>query len=106
MKKIKRSLTDIRTLSGRVSKTHQTSRAYMQVTCLEMEKIRLQQELESAMERAEAIRTRLMQIDQEKTQLLRSIDETSGTAAASSARDRPPVVKAGAQAGGGFRIRY
>jgi hypothetical protein len=99
----KRGLTDIRTLSGRVSKTHQTSRAYMQVTCLEMEKIRIHKELESALARADTIRIRLAQIEEEKQRLLQEINESEWVPPTSK---NVPVGKIGAKGNAGFKLQY
>ena len=48
-KRAVRGLQDIRTLSGSVDQSTIPYRAYMKVSCLEMEKLRRQQERASAM---------------------------------------------------------
>ena len=99
-----RGLKNIRTLSGRVDQCALPSHAYMQITCLEMEKARRNTERTSAAQRISEIDRRLLEIEKEKQELLEAISGHGGK--------KPPrlgrlEVKASpARRSGGFRIRY
>ena len=97
-------LSNIRTISGKVKQVIVPYRAYMQVTCLEMEKARRSAERQSAMARVTAIDCRLAAIDREKHGLLRSIDEPGRGASL-----QHPEAQAGRGARSsarGFKFRY
>jgi hypothetical protein len=97
-------LSNIRTISGKVNQVVVPYRAYMQVTCLEMEKARRSAERQSAMARVTAIDCRLAAIDQEKTALLRSVDEPGKGASVRHPEARPG---SGARSSArGFKLRY
>lgn len=65
-----RSLADIKTHSGRVSRDHQTYRDYFQVGALELERWRRNKEREVATIRVANINARIADIDKEKESLL------------------------------------
>jgi len=100
-----RGLQDIRTLSGSVDQIAEPYRAYMRISCLEMEKVRRGKERESAMHRVNNIDTRFQEIEEEKELLLHALDRSAG-------RNHP--VKGGrlepksrpARGTGGFKITY
>lgn len=99
-----RGLKNIRTLSGRVDQCAMPSHAYMQVTCLEMEKARRNAERASATQRIGDIDRRLREIETEKQELLETIN---GNGARKPARPGRLEFKASpARRTGGFRIRY
>ena len=100
----RKTLRDIRTLSGKVDRIAIPYMAYMQITCLEMEKVRKGREKVSALQRVETLNGRLRDIEAEKASLLRALAER-GAAPASGApstasRPAPP------RSGGGIRLRY
>lgn len=99
----RRGLNNIRTISGKVDQVAVPYRAYMQVTCLEMEKARRTAERRSAMARVAAIDARLVAIEEEKNALLSSAERKE-----KNASHRPPqAARAGPQkAAGGFKFRY
>jgi len=100
----KRGLTNIRTLSGRVDQLTLPYRAYMQITCLEMEKSRRDRERQAASKRVQDIDARLGDIDQEQQKLLRAVADPKK--AASSRLPGLEVKPARPRSTGGFKIRY
>ncbi len=98
-----KGLNNIRTLSGRVDQLSLPYRAYMQITCLEMEKSRRDRERKTASKRVEEIDARLGEIDQEKQELFRAVaprQRASGAPAGPGGEARTPA------SAGGFKIRY
>ncbi|MEW6731761.1 MAG: hypothetical protein AB1489_10570 [Acidobacteriota bacterium] len=74
-KKLRRGLQDIVTLSSRIDLASVPYRAYMRLSCLEMEKFRRGKEKESALNRIESINTRFQEIEMEKVTLLQLLGE-------------------------------
>jgi hypothetical protein len=97
-------LSNIRTISGKVNQVVVPYRAYMQVTCLEMEKARRSAERQSAMARVTAIDCRLVAIDEEKAGLLRSVDEPGRSAPLQHAPAQPG--RGPRSSARGFKFRY
>lgn len=95
-----RSIQDIRTLEGWVDLASQPYRAFMKITCLEMEKARRGKERESALLRVRNIDARLKEIEIEKESLMKILGVSDGKAAGLGST---PVSPRGAE---GFRIRY
>ncbi len=100
----KKGLTNIRTLSGRVDQTALPYRAYMQITCLEMEKARRKTERDSASKRVKQIDARLEEIAAEQRELLEAVNNPAKTphrrVGGMEIKGSPP------RSTGGFRIRY
>lgn len=95
-----RGVRNLRTLSGRVDQVAVPYRAYMQITCLEMEKARRSNEKMSASRLIADIDTRLGEIETEKTRILESlsaIEVKHAHTANHSVRDEKR---------GSFRVRY
>lgn len=99
-----RSMQDVRTLSGRVDQTFKPYKAFLRISCLEMEKARMEKEKESLQQRLGSIETRLAEMDAEQNLLLES---------AGKPPQRSPRAAGGAEAGEkvsevpeGFRLRY
>ena len=102
----RKTMRDIRTLSGKVDRIANPYMAYMQITCLEMEKARKGRERESALQRMEVIDGRLRDIETEKAALVRAL----------AARAAPPVTApaptnlgsrpAPSRTSGGLKLRY
>ena len=90
-------LNNIRTISGKVNQAAIPYRAYMQVTCLEMERARRSAERQSAMARVTAI-------DKEKAGLLRSIDEPGRVS--SLQHPELPSGRNLRSSARGFKLRY
>ncbi len=101
----RRTMRDIKTLSGRVDRIANPYMAYMQITCLEMEKARKGRERASALARLESLNTRMREIEVEKASLLRALSERGQTPAPTvpSPGSRPPPSRNGA---GRLRLRY
>ena len=95
-----RSLQDIRTLEGWVDLAKQPYRAFMKITCLEMEKARREKERESALHRVENIDERLREIEAEKAGLMKVLGVSDGKAAGPASRS---VSAKGPE---GFKFRY
>jgi len=99
-----RGLTDIRTLSGSVDQAAIPYRAYMKISCLEMEKLRRGKERESAEHRMKNIDARFQEIEAEKAALLQALDGCG------VARDLPTPHANGKSVRGakvsGFRLKY
>jgi hypothetical protein len=97
-------LQDIRTLAGTVDQVATPYRAYMRLSCLEMEKFRRGKERESAMHRVNNIDARFAEIEAEKASLLQVLGERgAGRRARRSAEEDKP---ASARCDKGFKIRY
>jgi hypothetical protein len=100
----RKTMRDIRTLSGKVDRIANPYTAYLQITCLEMEKARKGRERASALQRVENLNGRLREIEAEKASLIRALAE------------RGAASEAGAPSGGsnptaprnarGFKLRY
>jgi hypothetical protein len=100
----RRGMTHIRTLSGRVDQAALPYRAYMQITCLEMEKARRDRERQSASKRVQEIDARLREIAKEQQELLHAVAHPSAPAPAGL---RGLEVKPSRpRSAGGLRIRY
>ena len=100
---------NIRSSAGKMSraavpKETKDYQLFMQITCLEMEKVRKSVERNAAVGRVHGIDARLTEIEVEKTSLLQRLaqraDSGSNPSAASS------IAPAGVAASGSFHIRY
>ena len=98
-----RGLKNIRTLSSRINANAVSYRGYMQVTCLEMEKVRRLTERNKTLARIAELDTRLAQIEQEKRAILEAVEAHPHADPARSpfAETRRPAARRA-----GFRIRY
>ena len=98
-----RGLQDIRTLSGKVDQaSSHPHKAYMRLSCLEMEKWRRGEERKSAAHRIKNIDARFKEIRAEEARILRSLsqckkDNSSSASCRGSQPDRDT---------GGFKIKY
>ncbi len=105
----RRTMRDIKTLSGKVDRIANPYMAYMQITCLEMEKARKGRERASARQRLETLEARLQEIEVEKASLLRALSE-HGAHPAPGTGDRGPTSPGSRPAfgrnGGGLKLRY
>ncbi|MGA7579444.1 MAG: hypothetical protein ACLQUW_05075 [Desulfobaccales bacterium] len=96
MADIRKNLRDIPTLSGRVDRVSLPYRAYLKISCLEMEKARRTRERFAALKTMDKIDIRLQEIEKEKAALLLMMEQPSGVAA-------PLMI---AKMRGGQKIRY
>jgi len=100
----RRGLTNIRTLSGRVDQVALPYRAYMKLSCLEMEKARRDKERGAAKKRVRDIDVRLEEIAKEEQALLLAVADPKK--AASSRLPGLEMKPARPRSTGGFKIRY
>jgi len=105
----RRTMRDIKTISGRVDRIANPYMAYMQITCLEMEKVRKGRERAAALQRLEILNARIRDIDNEKASVLRALSARETAQAVEVPNTRLPSL--GARSGstrgaGGMRIRY
>ncbi|GEM_PF-3899499 len=69
----RKTVTDIKTHAGKVDRTFLPHKAFMRISCLEMEKAHRVREMENARRRIEAIQKRLKEIDDETDGLMKRI---------------------------------
>ena len=98
MAMLRRTMRDIKTLSGRVDRIANPYMAYMQITCMEMEKVRKGREKESALQRVQNLDARLQEIEVQKASLLRALAERAATRGCGE-------IGSG-RAMGGLKLRY
>jgi hypothetical protein len=99
-----KSLQDIRTHAGRVDEAAIPYKAFMKMSCLEMEKFRKERERMSAMIRVNNIDRRFREIEAEKAAIQTRLDE-----APENKRKDPEKADSKSparQAARGFRLRY
>jgi len=97
-----RGLRDIRTRSGRVDRVGIPYMAYMNVSCLEMEKARREKERLSALTRVKDIDRRIGEIEAEKDMLLKKLGERRADSVKVTADRKDTAI----QNKGGFKVRY
>jgi len=100
----RKGLCDLRTISGRVDQASLPYRAYMEVSCLEMEKARRGSERASASRRIANIDARLKEVEAEKAALLQSVEGRTGDRALKLRGLE--VRSAPRRSTGGLKIRY
>ena len=100
----RKTMRDIHTLSGRVDRIANPHMAYMQITCLEMEKARKGRERASALQRVEIINARLRDIEGEKAALLRALAERG--VAPATPQPSPGSCPTPSRRTGGLKLRY
>lgn len=95
-----RTISDIKTHSGRVSREHQTYRDFFQLGALELERWRREREREAASRRIAGIDSRIADIDKEKNALLTEAGVFGGR---DKRRNKPDFAE---QNSSGIRIKY
>jgi hypothetical protein len=101
-----RGLQDIHTHSGRVSEAAIPYKAYMRLSCLEMEKFRRTQEKASAMTRVRNIEARFREIDEEKAAILNAMEDGKGIVSPPEQTPDTKPVQASRQGTGAFKVKY
>jgi hypothetical protein len=96
-----RTISDIKTHSGRASRDHQIYRDYFQVGALELERWRRTLERDVALSRIASIDSRITDIDKEKEALLASAAASSETVYNKGKPDPAENKKSS-----GLRIKY
>ena len=99
----RKTMRDIRTLSGKVDRIAHSYMAYMQITCLEMEKARKGREKDSALKRLQDLDARLHEIEREKAALLHALAERGAARAATASPGGRRAFNGGAA---GLKLRY
>jgi len=94
-----KGVRSLRTLSGKVDQVAVPYRAYMQITCLEMEKARRNSERQSASSLIADIDTRLREIETEKGRILEALSIVAVKSGEVANNKRGEKT-------GGFRVRY
>ena len=87
----RRGLSDLRTLAGRSDKQIPAHKAYLQISFLELERARREQEIRSYSDRFDIIRARFREIDGEIADIHASLDGSAPRARAVQAPHRSPV---------------
>lgn len=102
-----KGIRDIRTHSGKVGRTSIPYMAYMNISCLEMEKARREKEKISAQMRIKNIDGRLAEIEAEKGDLLVCLGERNSKTVSNGTHisDQPGETKA-TDKKQGFSIKY
>lgn len=100
----RRTMRDIKSLSGKVDRIANSYMAYMQITCLEMEKARKDRERVSALQRVQNLTARIRAIELEKASLLRALTERGAVPAPGIAN--PGCGPATVGGDGGLKLRY
>lgn len=93
MAALRKGLTNIRTISGRVKQTFTPYRAYMQISCLEMEKSRRLEERRTSETRIAEIDARLNVIEAEKLTLEQALSAAGMPGPSVERKDLPPPEK-------------
>jgi hypothetical protein len=101
-----RGVRDIRTLSGRVDQVALPYRAYMRISCLEMERFRREQEKASSTRRICILNGRIQEIEAEKDDLLRGLGERGAGRPSSQQRIIPPNAPRRSAGTNSFKLKY
>ncbi len=100
-----RGLQDIRTHSGRVREAILPHKAFMRLSCLEMEKFRRAKERESAITRVRNIEARFRDIDAEKTVIMNAMNKLNSDSTVDEQKNERKLEPR-SQNGAGFKIKY
>ncbi|HHT9137680.1 MAG TPA: hypothetical protein ACFYEK_10625 [Candidatus Wunengus sp. YC60] len=73
----RKGMNDIKTHAGTVDRTFLPHKAFMRISCLEMEKAHRIREMENSRQRIKAIKNRLKEIEAETKTLLSRINTTA-----------------------------
>ncbi len=105
-KRITRGLQDIKTHMGNINQTFVPYKAFMRLSCLEMEKFRRGNERSSAMARVNNIDSRFADIDVEKKAILEALNSAKIVNLQENPSDCSRSNTAVQQKTGGFRFKY
>jgi hypothetical protein len=101
-----RNLQDIRTHSRASVEVFEPHKAFMRLTCLEMEKARREMERESALERVRNIETRFREIEAEKTEIMRTLMENNSIQLLPGPSANCGTNRILQPSGNGFKFKY
>lgn len=105
-KRIIRGLQDIRTHMGNINQSFVPYKAFMRLSCLEMEKFRRGNERSSAMGRVNNIDARFADIDIEKKAILEALNNAKIVNLQENPSESSRTNTSVQQKTGGFRFRY
>jgi septal ring factor EnvC (AmiA/AmiB activator) len=100
---LRKGLRDIGTLSGRVDRVSLPYRAFLKISCLEMEKARRTRERDSARQNIAKIDARLQEIEAEKAALLKALQEVADNDSGQEVAAPGPEAR---PSPGQFKFRY
>jgi hypothetical protein len=100
----RRGLQEIRTFSGRVDQASIPYRAYLKISCLEMEKVRKGREKHAALGRLKNINARFREIEAEKDRLFKALGERNAGKSIDALEIEPKPAPC--KNTGGFKLRY
>ena len=100
-----RGVRDIATHTGRVDQLALPYRAYMRISCLEMERSRRDREKASTMRRMTALNGRIQEIEAEKDALLQGLGERVA-GRPGGLKVTPPSAMRRSAAINGFKLKY
>lgn len=91
----RRGMNTIKTHAGTVGQTFLPHKAFMRISCLQMEKAHRLREMENSRRRIEAIKKRVEEIEAETNILLHRIKENTGTGTGTTTinKDKGLVLK-------------
>jgi len=98
-----RTVRDIQTFSGKVEQVVVPHKAYLRVSCLEMEKARRNKERENAVFLINKIDARFKEIEAEKTMLFQALNQTSPQIGLPPTNNFQKIIN---EPQPGFKIRY
>jgi hypothetical protein len=98
-----RGVQDIRTVAGRVNQTFKPYKAFLRISCMEMEKARMIKEKEGLLRRMKSIDTRIEAMETEKNTLLDSIGRPGENGRSSGEVKTGEAVS---DVPAGFRLKY
>ena len=101
-----RGLQHINTLSGNVYQTVIPYKAYMKLSCLEMEKARRGKERESASHRVSEIDKRFEEIEAEKSSIFKDLEEQESVDSSSVAVSGIKSTSSPRLSRDGFKLKY
>ena len=100
----RKGMNDMKTHAGTVDQTFIPHKAFMRISCLEMEKAHRIREMESSRQRIKSIRNRLKEIEAETDVLLNRIKTTAGIKA--DTKEDGVLSKTSSDKNKGMVLRY
>lgn len=103
----KRGMQNLHTMAGRADGPVKPHKAYLRISCLEMEKARLDTERAAAQKRIDRIKVRTLEIDAEKKSIMESLPALELRAVGNMTRQDAPSTPANKGKGKrGMAFRY
>ena len=102
----RKSVNDIKTHAGIVNQTFLPHKAYMRISCLEMEKGSPRKEMESSRRRIEAVKKRLKEIETETDALMNRIKADAKESSIADTKEGGILSKITTDKNKGLVLRY